>query len=288
MRSCDEIVELISASLDGELCAAEQAALDEHIACCPACSALLDDLRALHTAVADLEEVPAPTGFAEAVMSAIAAETEQKKPDNVIPFPAKKATRTHWKQWTVSAAAIAIVVLGAVSAPSLMGNFAQKSAVAEDADMAYAVQDSLTAEAEAVMDQAMPQASAYAETEVQKADAVAEENTSTKGNAPAESTADTEVGDASDPHCVTGSAAPSEVPETDVERYAGILILEGPLAMLDKYEGAACSDGTVTYLVPAGVFAEVFSLLEAEKPVGYGYAAGNPDAELGKIVVQSN
>ena len=285
MRSCDEIVELISASLDGELSADEQTALDEHIAHCPACSALLDDLRALHTAVTDLEEVPAPTGFAEAVMSTIAAEPEQKKPDNVIPFPAKKAMRTHWKQWTVSAAAIAIVVLGAVSAPSLMGNFAQKSAVAEDADMAYSVSDTV---ADAAMVMEVPQASAYAETEVQEADAVAEENTSTKGNAPAESTADTEVGDASDPHCVTGSAAPSEVPETDVEHYAGILILEGPLAMLDKYEGAACSDGTVTYLVPAGVFAEVFSLLEAEKPVGYGYAAGNPDAELGKIVVQSN
>ena len=76
MRSCDEIVELISASLDGELSADEQTALDEHIARCPACSALLDDLRALHMAAADWEEVSAPAGFAEAVMSAIAAEAE--------------------------------------------------------------------------------------------------------------------------------------------------------------------------------------------------------------------
>ena len=279
MRSCDEILELISASLDGQLTADEQTALDEHIACCPACSALLDDLRALHTAAADWEEVPAPAGFSASVMHAIAAEAAPKKADNVIPFSPRTAKRNYRKKWGVSAAAIAIVVLGAVSAPSLMGNFSAKDAAAPgSADMAYSMND---ANAEAVMD--METAYVTAGTE-EDGSATAEK--SSKPEAPAESSFETEVG--SDPNCVIGSTAPSEAPETDVERYMGILILESSLPMLEKYEGAACSDGTVTYLVSAEQFDEVFRLLEAEKPVGYGYTAGNPDAQWGKITVQSN
>lgn len=283
MRSCDEIVELISASLDGELSADEQIALDEHIACCPACSALLDDLRALHTAAADWEEVPAPAGFADNVMRVIAAEAEPEKPDNVIPFAApKKTKRNYWKQWGVSAAAIAIVVLGAVSAPSLLGNFTHKNADAESADMIYALEDSV---AEVAMDQAMPQASAYVQSE--EMDAKAAEKGSVKEDAPAESVFETEYQHSA----TTAPQNPAEVPtygEPKAELYVGELILEGPLKMLEGYQGVACSDGTVTYIVSADVFAEVLKVLEAEKPVGYVYTAGTPDAPQGKIIVQSN
>lgn len=278
MRSCDEITELISASLDGQLTADEQIALDEHIARCPACSALLDDLRALHTAAAEWEEVPAPAGFAASVMAAVAAEANREKSDNVIPFPAQKAKRTHWKQWTVSAAAVAIVVLGAVSAPSLTGNFAAKDA-ALDMDMSYAAD---SAGMEYQMETAAKDSVYYSVETETKAQ-----------NNPECSPAEQSAPNAKD------AAAPSATPqdpagvsvtkaESDVERYVGVLLLEGPLDALAQYEGAACSDGTVVYLVSADEFASVFELLEAEKPVGYGYAAGNPDAQLGKIVVQSN
>lgn len=281
MRSCDEIAELISASLDGQLTADEQTALDEHIARCPACSALLDDLRALHTAAADWEEVPAPAGFVQTVMGAIAAETAPKKADNVIPFTPKKAAARVWKKWGLSAAAIAIVVLGAVSAPSLMGNFSAKDAAEpERADMAYSVSD-------AAKDAMDSDAIQYAAAEAEEDFTVTAEKSS-KPEAPAESALETQAGNASDPHCVTGDLAPSDAPQTDVERYTGILILEGHLKILDQYEGAACSDGTVTYLVSAEEFAAVFELLETKKPVGYGYAAGNPDAQQGKIIAPSN
>ena len=282
MRSCDEIVELISASLDGELSADEQIALDEHIACCPACSALLDDLRALHTAAADREDVPAPAGFTEIVMRAIAAEAAPEKPNNVISFAApKKAKRNHWKQWSVSAAAIAIVVLGAVSAPSLLGNFNATKAESM-ADMAYALEDSV---AEVAMDQAMPQASAYVTGE--EMDTKTGTKDSVKEEAPAESV--------SEPEHQYSTTAPQNPAENftygekpKAELYVGELILEGPLEMLEGYEGAACSDGTVTYIVSADVFAEVLKVLEAEKPVGYVYTAGTPDAPQGKIIAQSN
>lgn len=268
MRSCDEIVEWISASLDGELTADEQAALNEHIACCPACSALLDDLRALHAAAAQEEEVSAPAGFTEAVMAAIAAESAPKKADNVIPFVSKKAKRSLWKQWGVTAAAIAIVLLGAVSFPSLMGNFTAKSEA--DMDMPQARENSF---ADAVMDMAAEAEYSYG----------AADGSQNKPQAPAE--AEKPVGSASQNE--PGAPAPSSAPE-EAFCVVGELVLEGMLDVLKEYEGAACSDGTVTYLVPADVFADVLELLEAEKPVGYSYTAGVPDAELGKITVQSN
>lgn len=284
MRSCDEIVEWISAGLDGELSADEQAALDEHIACCPACSALLDDLRALHEAAADLEEVPAPAGFAEAVMAAVAAEAAQEKADKVIPFAPKKSKRSYWKQWTVSAAAVAIVVLGAVSAPSLTGNSnATKSA--DDADRAPALFDS-------VADVAM-EAESYsidmAQEESFDYTVVSQDNYETSPAEPVPS-ADVQITTSSSPYDPVKNGnlpSPSEAPETGEERYVGILMLEGPLESLAGQEGVASSDGTVTYIVTADIFAAVLKELEAEKPVGYAYTAGNADAQRGKIIVQS-
>ena len=278
MRSCDEIVELISASLDGELTAEEQTALDEHIVCCPACSALLEDLRALHAAASDWEDIPAPAGFTEAVMSAIAAQAAPKSPDNVIPFAPRKAMGSHWKKWGLSAAAIAIVVLGAVSAPSLTGNFAHKAAAPESADMAYARNDNA---AEAVMDMVAPQDSAYNYSATEEMYTETAEKSTSHEMAPAEK-----------PAASSAPGSPAEIPTCDekpnVELYVGELILEEPLEILKEYEGIACSDGTATYLVPAEVFSGVFNLLETEKPVGYAYTAGNPDAELGKIVAPIN
>lgn len=279
MRSCDEILEWISTSLDGELSADEQAALDEHIACCPACSALLDDLRALHVAAADWEEVPAPAGFAEAVMSAIAAETVQGKPDNVIPFAPKKAKRNSWKKWGLSAAAIAIVVLGAVSAPSLLGNF--NTAKNESmADMAYARDDS---SAEVVMDMVKEECaedsmtSAQAERDIEIVETPAEPAPSEEIQYTVTTAPQKPAEDIPSP-----STAPEEAP------YVGELILEGMLETLSGQEGAASSDGTVTYIVPADLFIEVYKELEEKKPVGYFYTAGNPGASRGKIIVQSN
>lgn len=281
MRSCDEIVELISASLDGELSADEQTALKEHIACCPACSALLDDLRALHEAAAEPEEVPAPAGFAEGVMSAIAADPAQETADKVIPFAPKKAKPTPWKKWGMTAAAVAIVVLGAVSVPSLTGNFARKSA--DSADMNYAVFDKA---AEVAM-----------ETEnysinMTQTDSVCydeEEQTALEDAVPAESALSGEKYSASTaPYIPTKDGDPSSADlQSGEERYVGVLTLEGMLESLSGQEGAASSDGTATYIVTADIFAEVLKELEAEKPVGYSYTALSDDAQWGKIIVQN-
>lgn len=120
MSACHEILDLISASLDNQLPEAEQTMLNEHLHQCPACSALFDELQQLHTAAAQLEEIQAPEGFSHQVMACIAADPTQESPKEVIPFPAKKSIYRSWKKWAVSAAALAIVILGAATLPGQM------------------------------------------------------------------------------------------------------------------------------------------------------------------------
>ena len=162
------------------------------------------------------------------------------------------------------------MVLGAVSAPSLMGNFAAKEA-AMDMSAPRSGEP-----AEALMDAAEDQ-SVYHTVETESA--INEDGKSAAN--PAEKPVTSAV-----PGNSAETPTYSEKPETTL--YVGELLLEGPVEMLDEYEGAASSDGNVTYLVPAAVFADVLELLETEKPVGYAYTAGTPDAELGRIIVQSN
>ena len=87
MAHCDEYSELISASLDGALSPAETEKLNAHLAQCPDCRALLEELSALHAALSDLPPVEVPSGLTERIMAAVAAEQvlpfappEQKKP----------------------------------------------------------------------------------------------------------------------------------------------------------------------------------------------------------------
>lgn len=125
--TCDEMIDLLSASLDGPLTPSEQAAMDAHLASCPRCSALFADLTALRDASGDLEELTAPEGFTEKAMAAIRAEESK-----VVPFPAKR--RQPWVKWAACVAAVVVIVTGAVALPSAMnGSFdmAPESAMKE-------------------------------------------------------------------------------------------------------------------------------------------------------------
>ena len=119
MLACHEILDLISVSLDNQLSEYERAILDEHLKQCPACSALFAELQGLHTASTQLEDLPAPEGFSKRVMECIAANPSQETCSNIVPFPSKKSFYRSWQKWAVSAAAIAIVILGAVTLPGL-------------------------------------------------------------------------------------------------------------------------------------------------------------------------
>lgn len=73
--ACGRYHELLSARLDGLLTAEEERRLEEHLALCPDCRAVGSRLAAIRTAFDDLEEVPAPEGFAQGVMDRIRRET---------------------------------------------------------------------------------------------------------------------------------------------------------------------------------------------------------------------
>lgn len=98
--TCQEILELLSASLDGELTRDEQAQLDAHLNTCPACRALYEELAGLHAADWTPE---VPPELASRIMNALPAQRSGK----VI----------YWKRWGAMAAAIALVVLAAWRLP---------------------------------------------------------------------------------------------------------------------------------------------------------------------------
>lgn len=107
MPDCDEMLELISAKLDGMISAEQEAVLEDHLAVCPACRALQADLEALHAALEKTaaQPVPPPPDLLEGVLAQIHAEQQIK--------PAPKH-RTHpWRSWAAMAAVFAVVVAGA-------------------------------------------------------------------------------------------------------------------------------------------------------------------------------
>lgn len=98
--TCQDVPELLSASLDGELTANEQAKLDAHLNTCPACRALYEDLAGLRAADWEPEVPPELT---ERILANLPAQHTGK----VI----------YWKRWGAMAAAIVLVALAAWRLP---------------------------------------------------------------------------------------------------------------------------------------------------------------------------
>lgn len=101
---CDEVrvLELLSLQLDEMITLEEQAELERHLADCPACRSLAQELRQIQEALPGEEEVPAD--FHAKVMEAV----HQTK---VVPFQPKKKAQP-WKPWLATAAVLALVVAG--------------------------------------------------------------------------------------------------------------------------------------------------------------------------------
>lgn len=76
--NCEQMNELLSAWLDGELSESERRQMQAHLEQCAQCRALFEQLQALHTSFSDLEEIPAPEGFAQRVMEQVEKETKPK------------------------------------------------------------------------------------------------------------------------------------------------------------------------------------------------------------------
>ena len=104
MPRCEDYIEHISAAIDGELSPQETARLEEHLAYCPACQALMGDLAALHAQLGALPPVEVPKNLKEDILAAV-------HDSKVTPLPTKK--NFYYKKWMASAAALALVMAGA-------------------------------------------------------------------------------------------------------------------------------------------------------------------------------
>ena len=104
MPRCEDYIERISAAIDGELSPQETARLEEHLAHCPACQALMGDLAALHAQLGALPPVEVPKNLKEDILAAV-------HDSKVTPLPTKK--NFYYKKWMASAAALALVMAGA-------------------------------------------------------------------------------------------------------------------------------------------------------------------------------
>lgn len=101
MEQCAATQELISRLLDGDLDAAEQAALAEHLAVCPECKALYEAFSAVSGALEEQQEEP-PERLHENVMAAVRRDAMGKR---------NRRARRRWGA-LLSAAAVAALAIG--------------------------------------------------------------------------------------------------------------------------------------------------------------------------------
>lgn len=287
MRSCDEIVNLLSAALDGALTSDEQSALNEHLTNCPACSALFADLSALHTASMELEDVTAPAGFAARVMDAIAADPIQEQANTMIPFPVKKHSHIPWKKLAASAAVVAVAALGAIALPGQFGGNTM-----DTADMAAApaaapesvIIAEAPAEAAADMGVVEDQTAAYDNSSASMQSFSLKPKNETSGNADAEPEFAAEEGGGISFQNVGTTAA------KEILMVCGVLVLseEALPEGIEAFTSIQNEDGTLIYSVPTDYF---FSCAQVQTTTDYSLdfeVVTAPDAERGLIIVQPN
>lgn len=79
MDGCETMEVWLSLRLDGILEPEEERELEAHLAVCPRCRALAQELEAVHTAFPQLEDCSVPEGFAQGVMERIGALEQKPK-----------------------------------------------------------------------------------------------------------------------------------------------------------------------------------------------------------------
>ncbi len=112
MSRCDKYLEMLSQYLDGELPESEQAALREHLDNCPECQSYYDAFLKISHA---MDEVEAPAGFSERVMSAVRSVQEAAPaPTEEKPRRRRKLSRGAVGRVAALAACLALVVAAGV------------------------------------------------------------------------------------------------------------------------------------------------------------------------------
>ncbi len=97
--NCDDVLEWVSASVDGALTPDEAARLQAHLDQCPRCRALQEQLIQIHRACGEMDDPP-PADLPARILARLPAQ--------------RPAAKTHpWRRWGAMAAALALVTLGA-------------------------------------------------------------------------------------------------------------------------------------------------------------------------------
>ncbi len=120
----EAVQEQLSSYLDGELSAEERAAVEEHLAGCAACREELELLRATLDALHDLPVLPAPGGFADAVLGRIpegGGEQAAEPGAGVVPLRRRGPGVLVWAPVAMAAAAVLVVGIVWWQLPRLTG-----------------------------------------------------------------------------------------------------------------------------------------------------------------------
>lgn len=102
MSGCEDIRELLSARIDGELSDAESRKLDEHLDACPACRQELAEMERIWRSLDVLSEVKVPAGLADRTLARVLSPERH---------PAATSRRFRWAYPVATAAAILAVLL---------------------------------------------------------------------------------------------------------------------------------------------------------------------------------
>ena len=112
--TCEQYTMLLSQRMDGELTLAQAKELEAHLAVCPLCRALAEELSALTASLRDLDEMEAPEGFVDNVMACVRAE--QPARPKVVPLFRRPQFRA-----VAGLAACAVLCVGLYSAGLVPG-----------------------------------------------------------------------------------------------------------------------------------------------------------------------
>lgn len=79
MKACEQYIDLIMRSIDGETDGQEETALRVHLMACPGCKALYESYRAIDDGICLAEEEP-PASLTNAIMNSVHRDTQQYQP----------------------------------------------------------------------------------------------------------------------------------------------------------------------------------------------------------------
>ncbi|MBP1736646.1 MAG: hypothetical protein H6Q60_527 [Oscillospiraceae bacterium] len=127
MNRCEQMQEYISAALDGALTGEEQQQLDDHLAECPDCARLYQELAAMGELFREPAENP-PDDLLERVMEEIHHDAEKQS-------PAAAHRRRLRALWLAGAAVFAVVLIGYGGAQLLMDGLGRSGASTADTMM---------------------------------------------------------------------------------------------------------------------------------------------------------